>query len=49
MAALLAGPGLLPSPVRQAAAEGADVAQWYGELDAGERQFRFGEQICCRR
>lgn len=37
MAALLVGPGMLPSPVRQAS---ADVAEWYGELDAGERQFR---------
>ncbi|RLS33774.1 MAG: hypothetical protein DWH79_06300, partial [Planctomycetota bacterium] len=41
VAALLAGPGMFPSTTRQASAQSADVAEWYGELDAGERQFRF--------
>ena len=41
MAALLTGPGMFPSTTRQASAQSADVADWYGELDAGERQFRF--------
>ena len=41
VAALLVGPGMFPSTTRQASAQSADVAEWYGELDAGERQFRF--------
>jgi len=45
VAALLAGPGMLPSTAKQASAQSADVAQWYGELDAGERQFRFAIEL----
>ena len=42
--ALLAGPRMFPSTTRQASAQSADVAQWSGELDAGERQFRFASE-----
>jgi hypothetical protein len=41
VAALLGGPGFLPSSAGLASAQTADVAEWYGELEAGDRQFRF--------